>query len=113
MISAALVHVPHPSGVIRFGIWGEGGMVQYTPPRNTIDPRYDACTDHHVACDCREAEFAEYRAEAQADHQLIQAAFDRLLAGHPTRTYDDSPPCQCSGCQIARACSIYPHRGAA
>lgn len=31
----------------------------YTPPRDTMDPRYNACTDHHPGCDCREAAFAE------------------------------------------------------
>jgi hypothetical protein len=84
--------------------------VAYVPPKNTLDPRYDACTDHHVACDCREAEFAEERAEQRMERQQMKAAFDAILAGHETRRYGDdgAPGCMCTGCQLARACHMYP-----
>lgn len=106
--------VPRPPGVVAFyggnpGLdgWGPTGHVAYTPPRDTLDPRYAACRDHRVACDCREAMFAEDRAEWRAEGKLISETFDRILAGHRVRTYDDTAPCQCTGCQIARAASIY------
>lgn len=84
--------------------------VVYTPPRDTCDPRYGACTEHHVACDCREAEWAETQHEWRAEAKDTQRAFDEILAGHLTRTYDDQGPgCMCTGCQIARAAHIYPH----
>ncbi len=86
--------------------------VVYTPPKNTLDPRYEACTGHRVACDCREAEFAEERAEYRFERRAIQEAFDEHLAGHPTRLWDDKgnelPACQCTGCRIARAAHIWP-----
>lgn len=83
--------------------------VAYVPPKNTLDPRYDACTEHRVACDCREAEFAEERAEQRMERKQMQDAFSEILAGHVTRNYDsDAPGCMCTGCQIARACHIYP-----
>lgn len=49
-----------PLPVLRF--W-DGTTIVYTPPRNTLDPRFAVCTDHRPACDCREAEWAEQRAE--------------------------------------------------
>lgn len=101
-----LVHVPRPK-VVRFGVFGEGGMVAYEPPANTLDPRYDACTDHHVACDCREAEHAEYRSESHADRQALVEAAARILAGHPTWADDDASSCQCTGCQLARAAHVW------
>lgn len=105
-----------PVRTVRFG-WRPGSPeVNYTPPGNTCDPRYDACTDHHVACDCREAEWSEQTHESAGEAKHTQAVFDRVLAGHPTRIYgspnkytgETDLPCQCTGCQIARECSIYP-----
>lgn len=58
--------------------------VAYVPPVNTCDPRYAACTEHHVACDCREAEFAEESAERRAERRETQQAFETILAGHAT-----------------------------
>lgn len=82
--------------------------VAYVPPKNTLDPRYRACTDHHVACDCREAEFAEHREEIRYEWQHIREAFGRGLAGHLTwpRTID-GPQCECTGCRIARDLGIW------
>lgn len=84
--------------------------VAYIPPKNTLDPRYDACTEHRVACDCREAEFAEERGEQRMERKQMQDAFNQILAGHETWRYaeDGSPGCMCTGCQLARACHIWP-----
>ena len=76
--------------------------VAYTPPRNTLDPRYSACTDHHVACDCREAHFAEARAEARMEMENAQKVFNEILAGHDVYSSGRRPGCMCTGCQIAR-----------
>ncbi|WP_157904258.1 hypothetical protein, partial [Parafrankia soli] len=46
----------------------------YDVPKNTLDPRYAACADHHVACDCREAEFSELRAELLDELRLEREA---------------------------------------
>lgn len=102
---------------------GEGDRVQfqdgtqliYTPPRDTLDARYDACTEHHVACDCREAEHHEWQLEASGYSRLMRDAFTRILADHQTRAVGPDPftaatyrPCMCTGCQIAREIGVYP-----
>ena len=71
-------------------------------PRDTLDPRYKLCTDHRFACDCREAELAEDRAEWRGEFETAREVFNRVLAGH--RTFADSPAdvCKCTGCEIAR-----------
>lgn len=103
---------PVEAGRIYFGLPRNGASVAYTPPANTLDPRYAACTDHHVACDCREAERAEETQEWRLQRAETQAAFDKFLAGHPTYQYDDRgrplPGCACTGCRIARAAYIHP-----
>lgn len=100
--------VERPLEVVRFGPWGNGGAVLYTPPANTLDPRYEACSDHHVACDCREAEHAEYRLEVKSTLAALQAAIDEVCLNHPTTAYVEGVPCQCSGCVIARAVHMLP-----
>lgn len=89
---------------------GNYAEVAYTPPINTCDARYSACTDHHVACDCREAEFAEYRSEVAYENDARRKAYSEILASHPTYTHErhDEMPCMCTGCQIARATHQYP-----
>jgi len=118
---------PVRNGVIHFrsGMRGNDGAIAYTPPQNTLDPRYDACTDHHVACDCREAEFAEERHEWRYERDAIRQAFDAIrqafddiLAGHSTHIHGEpnpytgraDQPCMCTGCQIARATHHYPRK---
>ena len=82
--------------------------VAYVPPKNTLDPRYAACTDHHVACDCREAEFAEDRQEARYEWDRVRKAFDRALASHLTWSHTlDGPQCECTACQLARELGIW------
>jgi hypothetical protein len=86
--------------------------VAYVPPRDTLDPRVKACTNHHVACDCREAQFAEDRSEYRAARQELQAAFDEILTGHHTWQYAEATGgvggCMYTGCQLARALGIWP-----
>lgn len=90
--------------------------VDHAPPTDTRDPRYAACTDHHTACDCREAELGEEIHEWRANFRLAQAAAQEVCDGHPTWPdyYDQSHSldtaayvrseacCQCTGCQIIR-----------
>jgi hypothetical protein len=105
-----------PVNVIRFGRREHHISVNYTPPSDTCDPRWDACHDHHVACDCREAEMSEDRHEWAYERKEIREAVDTILAGHPTYTHgapnpytgEVDPPCQCTGCQLARAIHVYP-----
>ncbi len=87
--------------------FGPTGFALYTPPRNTLDPRYATCVDHHPACDCREAEFAEEIREWRLQFQEARVAFDRFLVGHPTEV-DEGVSCQCIGCKIARDAHIWP-----
>lgn len=89
----------------------DGSVVRYTPPADTVDPRYEACTEHRVACDCREAEHAETMSEFAGMWRAVQEAADRVLRGHPTHAWWRDPEtgedvdvsCLCTGCQIARA----------
>jgi hypothetical protein len=87
----------------------DGTRLAYQPPRNTLDNRYAACTDHHPACDCREASMAEARQEMLAEQRAAVEAAREVLRGHATFAYlpngetDYARRCQCTGCQIARS----------
>jgi hypothetical protein len=72
----------------------DGARQAYSPPRDTCDNRYAACTDHHPACDCREALFAE-------DRQEHRAAMDdaRMVIAHLI-----DAPCPPSARQDCRVC---------
>lgn len=90
--------------------------VDQPPPTDTRDPRYLTCVDHHVACDCREAELGEEIHEWRANFTQAQAVAQEICAGHPTYPdyYDQDHSagiavvvpseacCQCTGCQIIR-----------
>ncbi|MEW1845919.1 hypothetical protein AB0392_48895 [Nonomuraea angiospora] len=77
-------------------------------PTDTSDPRWAACTNHRVACDCREAVHAEDLAEARGDRDLLLGALREELVDHATRAYtadggrDEQAECKCSGCRVAR-----------
>lgn len=88
--------------------WGPTGFVAYVPPRDTCDPRFAACQEHRVGCDCREAAHAEAIAEWRSEARALADAAETVLAGHRVRSYDGSPPCACTGCQIARAAGLHP-----
>ncbi|MEU7855178.1 hypothetical protein [Nonomuraea sp. NPDC049141] len=82
-------------------------------PTSTLDPRVAACTNHRVACDCREAVHAEDLHEARGERDLLLGALRDELAGHATRAYtalgerDEQAECKCSGCQIVRRLPFY------
>ena len=83
--------------------------IAYDVPKNTLDPRVETCTDHHVACDCREAILAEDLNEIRSEYRRFQEVVSKVLAGHPTASgATDADSCQCTGCQIARHAYIYP-----
>ena len=49
----------------------DGTRQPYDIPRDTLDPRFRLCSDHHPACDCREAETSERLAELGSElHEL-------------------------------------------
>ena len=90
-------------------VWFRGQQVAVTksPPTSTTDPRYDACTDHHLACDCREAHFQERMDDWRYDLKQTEQDILREIDGHPTwvrvgggRRTDLE--CQCLGCRLAR-----------
>lgn len=54
----------------------DGTQVAYKPPRDTMDPRYEACADHHTACDCREAE----RSEDRNEHKVAMDEAREIIA---------------------------------
>lgn len=86
-------------------------------PKNTRDPRWAACTSHRVACDCREAVFAEDVSELRAERDMLLGALRKELAGHATWTYtalgerDKQAECKCVGCVIARRLPEFPIGG--
>ncbi|SEU46388.1 hypothetical protein [Nonomuraea wenchangensis] len=87
--------------------------VSQPPPKNTLDPRWETCTDHRTACDCREAIFAEDLAELRAERDMLLGTLREELAGHATRAYtsdgarDEQAECKCIGCGIARRLPWY------
>jgi hypothetical protein len=88
----------HPEG---FGLVRV--VVDALPPRDTVDGgRWERCTDHRLACDCREAELNEERTEYSGMYWAARLAAAKLLAGHDTRGYNGDP-CKCTGCELARA----------
>lgn len=104
-MSADLVKYDGP--VVRFRGGGRpftsSIAVPYDVPRNTLDDRYEQCTDHHVACDCREAEQAEQLNEYQMEDKRLRDTLNEVLAAHDLYGTDDGRPgCLCTGCQIAR-----------
>lgn len=98
--------------------WGDRAERQvYDVPRSTLDVRYDLCTRHHPACDCREASLRETITELRAESDLSSHIARRVLLGH--RIYDLSDlrwreeyygarACLCSGCEIARRAHLIP-----
>ncbi|SDL74757.1 hypothetical protein SAMN05421874_12878 [Nonomuraea maritima] len=77
-------------------------------PKNTMDPRWRACADHHPACDCREAELAENLAEVRWERDHMLRVMREELAGHATWAYRNNnerdllAECKCTGCVIVR-----------
>lgn len=93
--------------------YADGATEHYDLPRNTLDIRYSACGNHHLACDCREAMLAETIAEWRAESEMLQNAIAEAIKGHPTWAYsrdgystDPLGECKCQLCHIARQCHI-------
>ncbi len=114
-----------PVPTIRFQGGSRAERQAYEVPRDTMDPRYAACTEHRPACDCWEAELAEQIGEYRAEQEAVRRAAARLLVGHRLKDWQDDNKrsraelgdelwwryahgdgplaCQCLGCQLARA----------
>lgn len=120
-----------PLPTIRFQSGARAERHAYAVPRDTMDPRYIRCADHHPACDCREAELSEQLGEYRSGQTAMRHAAARLLVGHRLHDYGDDVrgkfprgqgrqeigaemwwryisgdgplACQCTGCQIVRA----------
>lgn len=82
--------------------FADGTTEYHDMPRDTLDIRYSACGNHHLACDCREASFAEECSELRGDLRYIDRAFSEVLDGHLTRARPGEVACMCTGCRIAR-----------
>jgi hypothetical protein len=78
----------------------------YDPPKSTLDLRYTACTDHHPACDCREAMIAESFAEHKQEFDTLYNAVLEAVKGHPTYARNEEDRCQCAACGIARKAQV-------
>lgn len=100
----------------------DGTVIAYQPPRDTVDDdRWSNCHEHRVACDCREAELAEQIAELRSELETARRVARRILTGHATHAYEDSPTtgdgsrpvgCMCTGCRIARGAYLLRHSDA-
>lgn len=104
-VSTALV------GPLRQVRFRGGARLVADPPRDTLDPRWQRCTEHRTACDCREAERTEQITELAGEIRQVERVAQDLLAGHPIHGWSEdgyvSLRCQCTGCQIVRAAHIY------
>lgn len=108
-------------GPIRVMRMRDGTLLTVEVPQNTLDPRYMLCSQHHVGCDCYEAERNENTNEYRSMYFGACDAVKEVLAGHHTfaDTYrddgrmvagrwvsewvwDETAVCMCTGCQIAR-----------
>ena len=93
--------------VVRFR--GQQLPVPQTPPHDTCDgERWAQCTDHHLACDCREAELAENYSELRHDFNAVSTALRAAIADHPTlvKTRGGNRrrdlECRCTACHVVR-----------
>lgn len=84
--------------------------VRYRVPRDTRDPRWEACRVHHPACDCREAEINEQLREYRHDAGQRQVLVERLRAiarmHAPTRERRMCPVCIEQGPCSTRALAV-------
>lgn len=99
-------------GPLRAVRYVTGPTVWRDLPRNTLDIRYVACGNHHLACDCREAERAEEIGEHRAMYREVESVILAAIKGHSTYGFtaggfeDELAECKCAACGIARAAFI-------
>jgi hypothetical protein len=105
------------TGPLRPVRYADGRTDWHDLPRNTMDVRYAACSNHHLACDCREALLAEDIAEYRAMFRELEQAILDAIKGHQTYAYtgpsdtgwssdDEFGQCKCQACVIARAVHV-------
>lgn len=109
-IPAHVARPPHQYGtmvgpVVRFR--GQHVDVGRSVPRDTTDPRWNNCTDHHLACDCREAEQNEQINEWRNEFHRLRQSIVEAINDHATTVYVDGSrrpdlECKCGVCAIAR-----------
>jgi len=110
-------HIARPSAALVGPIAyfrGQPVAVNGSPPRDTTDPRYGRCTDHRLACDCREAELSEQITENRFARNELRDHLEAAIVDHPTRVILDGYPrpdldCRCQGCVFARALELVPY----
>ena len=109
--SAALV------GPLQPVCYANGPVTWHDLPRNTLDVRYAACGNHHLACDCREAQQAEDIGEFAAMWGEIRQVILAAIKGHQTYAFtgtndtgwsgvDVFAQCKCQACVIARSAHV-------
>jgi hypothetical protein len=97
--------------------YANGPVAWHDLPRNTLDVRYAACGNHHLACDCREAQQAEDIGEFAAMWGEIRRAVLAAIKGHQTYAFtgtddtgwsgtDEFAQCKCQACVIARSAHV-------
>lgn len=97
------------AGPLRAVYYANGVVEYHDLPRDTLDVRYEACGDHHLACWCREAQHAEDVGEYRVMYDNLREAVEEAIKGHPTWSYtragevDEGGQCKCTACGIARA----------
>ena len=96
-------------GPLRQITFQDGTKLVYTPPRDTLDPRYRACARHHPACDCREAELSEQIHEgryADTARQETENALQAIARLH-RRTDNLYVGAYCEECRKAWPCPTW------
>ena len=105
------------AGPLRPVRYATGHVQWHDLPRNTLDIRYAACGNHHLACDCREAMQAEDINEYRMMFRELEQAILGAIKGHQTYAFtgtddtgwsgeDEFAQCKCQACVIARSVHI-------
>lgn len=90
-----------------------GARVVADPPRSTLDLRWVACSDHHTACDCREAELNEQLSECRAEAEIDRRTDEAVTAVLRIHTETPGRGGYCRGCHNQHPCPtrtlLLPH----
>lgn len=99
-----------PMPAVRFR-GGSPARLVADPPQSTMDLRYLVCTDHHTACDCREAELNELIAEARFE-AIVQRRMEEACTA-VLRLHTESSTGSCRVCLNRHPCPtrvlLLPH----